>query len=295
MNKIEYRKARDFGGILNVSFDYIRSNFKTLFKSNLLIAGTPILIAGIFMGIYQSSALNFANRYGLEDIGIPIVLAMIFSGVAYLLVICVTYSHLMLSKNPEIESFDTDEIWEETKRNFSTIFTTGLGLMLILFLVAVLTFGIGFYLTSEGYYFFILLLLFGMGFVLYLSINYSLIFIVRLEEKISFSESLKRSKELVKGNWWFTFGLILVVTIIQGFLSFVFYIPYYIVIFLVAFTGFENEVNDFNKILFMISGIISLLSILLYTISIISISFQYYNLVERKEAPGLFQQLDEIK
>ena len=295
MNKIEFRKVRDFGGILNVSFDYIRSNFKTLFKSNLLIAGTAIILAGIFMGIYQSSTFNFTNIYGLEEIGIPFLLAMIFSAIAYVIVLSVTYSHIMLYKNPEIESFDTNEVWEETKKNFLVIFFTGLGYILILGLIAILTMGIGLYLTSTGYYFFIFLFLFGFGFVIYLSVNYSFIFIARLEEGISFSEALTRSKELIKGYWWRTFGLIIVVGMIQGFLSFVFYMPIYIVMMFVAFTGIENGATDFHKILFIIAGIISLISLVLYMINIVAITFQYYNLVERKEAPGLFEQLDEIK
>jgi len=82
---------------------------------------------------------------------------------------------------------------------------------------------------------------------------------------------------------------------IQGFLSFVFYIPIYIVMMFVAFTGIENGATDFHKILFMIAGIISLISLILYMINIVAITFHYYNLVERKEAPGLFEQLDDIK
>lgn len=295
MNKIEFRKVRDFGGILNVSFDYVRSNFKTLFKSNLLIAGTPIIFAGIFMGIYQSSAFNFTNIYGLEEFGIPLLLAMIFSGIAYVIVLSVTYSHIMIYKKTGIESFDTDEVWEETKKNFFMILFTGLGYIFILGLIAILTMGIGLYLTSTGYYFFIFLFLFGVGLVIYLSVNYSFIFIARLEEGISFSEALTRSKELIKGNWWFTFGLIIVVGMIQGFVSFVFYIPIYIVMMFVAFTGIENGITDFQKILFIIAGIISLISLILYMINIVAITFHYYNMVERKEAPGLFEQLDEIK
>jgi len=57
-SKIEFRKVRDFGGLLNVTFDYLKKNFKVLFKSNLLISAPAILLAGVFMGIYQSSMFN---------------------------------------------------------------------------------------------------------------------------------------------------------------------------------------------------------------------------------------------
>jgi len=65
--------------------------------------------------------------------------------------------------------------------------------------------------------------------------------------------------------------------------------------FFVAFTGFDSESGSHNRFLYIISSIISSLGTLAYIISTIAIAFQYYNLVERKEAPGLLQQIDEIK
>ena len=54
-NKIEFRKVRDFGGLLGVTFDYVKQNFKLLFKSNLLLSGPFILLAGISMGMSASA------------------------------------------------------------------------------------------------------------------------------------------------------------------------------------------------------------------------------------------------
>jgi len=62
-----------------------------------------------------------------------------------------------------------------------------------------------------------------------------------------------------------------------------------------AFTGADSESSGLTKILYIISSIITSLSALLYVISTIAIAFQYYNLVERKEAPGLLQQIENIK
>jgi len=294
MNKIEFRKVRDFGAILNVTFDYIKININTLFKSNLFIAGPGILIAGIFTGLYQSSAFNFDYMSGFEAFGIPLVFAMFFSGIAYLLILTTTYSHMMIYKKSEMGTFGIEEIWIETKNKIFMVLFTAIGYLVIIVLTGLLTFGLGFYLTVEGYYIFILLILFGIWLVIYISINYSLIFIVRFEEGISFSEALSRSKELIKNNWWFTFGLVFVVGLIQGFLGFVFYIPYYILSFFFVFTGMEGGSGGFYKILFIITSIISLLVILLYAISIVATTFQYYNLVERKEAPGLLDQIEKI-
>lgn len=272
-SKIEFRKVRDFGGLLNVTFDYIRSNFKILFKSILLISAPAILLAGVFMGIYQSSMFSFASNMDLEQIGIPFLLALFFMMMSYLIVNVVTYSHIVVYKQSQDGIFDIDEVWKMVKKNFFMILFTGIGYSLAV--------GFGFiFLIIPG---------------IYLSIALSLIFIVRLEEGLGFIDAIRRCTKLISGNWWFTFGLIIVVGIVQSFLGFILYMPNYIVTFFVAFTGIDSESSGFNRTLYIISSIISSLSVLFYSISTIAIAFHYYNIVERKEAPGLLQQIEEIK
>ena len=271
--KIEFRKVRDFGALLNVTFDYIRKNFKLLFKSNLFIASPFILLAGVFMGIYQSSMFSFAYDQDFESIGIPFLLAMVFMIVSYVIITVVTYSHLMLYKQSETGAFELDDVWQMAKKNFFLIFLTGIGYSFIV--------GFGFlFLIIPG---------------IYLSIALSLIFIVRLEEELGFFDAVSRCIKIIKDNWWFTFGLILVVGMIQGFLMYALYIPNYIMMFVTAFAGIDSETSGVNRMLYILTSIISSLGALLYIISTIAIAFHYYNLVERKEAPGLLAQIDEIK
>ena len=271
--KIELKKVRDFGGILGVTFEYIKQNFKVLFKANLFIGAPFILLAGVFLGIYQSSILNFQVNQDFAQLGIPFLLSMLFTMLSYLIITTVTYSHLMLYNNSELESFDIEQIWQKVKSIFWMILFTGLGYVFIV--------GFGF----------ILLIIPGI----YLSIALSLIFIVRLEEEISFFDAVSRSIKIISGNWWFTFGLILVVGIIQGFLSFILYVPNYIVMIFMTFAGIDSTTGETGRILFILSSIVASLGVLTYSISTIAIAFQYYNLVERKEAPGLIQQIENIK
>lgn len=272
-SKIEFRKVRDFGALLNVTFDYIRKNFKLLFKANLLIASPFILLAGVFMGIYQSSMFSFAYNQDFESFGVPFVLAMIFMIISYVIITVVTYSHLIVYKQSETGVFELDDVWQMVKKKFFLVLLTGIGYSIIV--------GLGFlFLIVPG---------------IYLSIALSLIFIVRLEEEIGFFDAVSRCIKIVKHNWWFTFGLIFVVGIIQGFLMYALYIPNYIMMFVTAFAGIDSETSGLNRILYIITSLISSLGALLYTISTIAIAFHYYNLVERKEAPGLLEQIDEIK
>ena len=271
--KIEFRKVRDFGALLGVTFDYIKQNIKLLFKSNLLIGSPFILLAGVFMGIYQSSIFNFRVQPEIEQFAIPFLISMFFMMLSYLVIIIVTYSHLILYKNSEAGNFDIDDVWQNVKRNFWMILFTGIGYSILSF--------IGFvFLIVPG---------------IYLSIALSIIFIVRLEERLNFFEAVSRCVKIVSGNWWFTFGIIIVVGMIQGFLGFILYVPNYIVTIFLAFTGVDSNTGDLGRVLYIISSIIATFGVLLYSISTIAIAFQYYNLVERKEAPGLVQQIEEIK
>lgn len=271
--KIEFRKVRDFGALLNVTFDYIRKSFLLLFKSNLLIASPFILLAGVFMGIYQSSMFNFSYNQDLESIGFPFLFAMLFMIISYVIITVVTYAHLLIYKESETGVFEIDDVWKRVKKIFFPVFLTGI-----------------------GYSFFV-----GLGFVflivpgIYLSITLSIIFIVRLEEEIGFFDAVSRCIKLIKDNWWFTFGLMLVIGIIQGFLTYALYIPTYIMMFVTAFSGVDSESSGLNRILYIITSIISSLGVILYSISTVAIAFHYYNLVERKEAPGLLEQIDQIK
>ena len=270
---IEFKKVRDFSGLLGVTFEYIKQNFKVLFKSNLLIGAPFILLAGVFMGLYQSSMFNFQLEPGIERFAIPFLLSMFFTMLSYLVITVVTYSHLMLYNESEPEIFDIEDVWQIVKRNFWMILFTGIGYSIIVVLG------------------FVILIIPGI----YLSIALSLIFIVRLEEKLTFFDAVSRCIKIISGNWWFTFGLILVVGIIQGFIAGILYVPNYIVMFFLAFAGIDSSTGDTSRIMFIISSIIASLGALVYSISTIAIAFQYYNLVERREAPGLMQQIEDIK
>lgn len=292
--KIELRKVRDFGGILNVIFEYIKINFKSLLKSNLLIGAPTILLAGVFLGIYQSSLFSFDVDSTIPQIGLPFLLSTFLTMVSYFIIMVVTYSHLSVYRQSETGIFDVEDVWQKTKQNFLMMLFTVIGYSFILGIVGSLFVGLGFYLTYQGNYGFIFLIFIGIGILIYLTINYSLVFIVRIEEEITFFAALKRSKNLIKDNWWFTFGLTLVVGLIQSFILYALYIPTYVVMFFITFSGVGSDTGSFSKILFIVTSIITSLGAILYTISTLAIAFQYYNLVERKEAPGLLQKVENI-
>ena len=56
--KIEMRKMRDFSAKINATFEFLRQNFKPLFKAIAYIAGPAILAQGVVYGYYNRSVIN---------------------------------------------------------------------------------------------------------------------------------------------------------------------------------------------------------------------------------------------
>ncbi len=269
MEKIEFRKVRDFGDLLNATFEFIKQNFKKLFLSLLFIAGPGIFLTGIAAGFYQSNIFSLRRSFGSF---IPsAIIYYIFIFITFQLILTVTYSYinLYLKKNPD--EFDVIDVWESVKKNLGMVLLTTLGISIILIFATIL-------LIIPG---------------IYLGIIFTIIYIVRIEEKLSFFESISRCRYLISGNWWFTLALILIFTVIQYFFTFLFLIPQYIAMF-IGLLHMQNGQISFNRTLMTITSIIGSVSYFFYAIVLIGISLHYFSLVEKKEATGLMEKLETL-
>jgi len=61
MEKIELRKARDFGALFNDSVAFLRVNFKSFFGILLFLAGPFVLLTGLLMGYVQFIAAKITE------------------------------------------------------------------------------------------------------------------------------------------------------------------------------------------------------------------------------------------
>ena len=130
---------------------------------------------------------------------------------------------------------------------------------------------------------------------IYVSVALMIIYIVGLIEDKGFFDSMSRSFYLVKNKWWLTFGLLIVLSLIQGFLGFLFQVPQYIAMFVIAFNSVDgNGTDSFTEIILIVTTIISTLNFIFYAISLVGIAFHYFSLVEQKEAKGLLDKIDSI-
>jgi len=296
--KIEFKRYRDFGQIINATFEFIRQNFGPLLKSLLFIVGPFLLITGIVLGFYQKSIFSIYTLTSLSGIGVSMILLIIamFFTVQMMLSTVYSFIKIYLERN-EITPIQIEEVWEGVKQNFLKILgvTFSLGLLLIgSIIISGIIIVIIINVSSNPFLIFLLFLIFFLPFI-YFMVKISLVYVVSLNENVGVMNSIQRSLYLTKNKFWFTFGLVFVLSLIQGFMGFIFQIPQYIVMFISMFNSMDGTgVDGVTEIIIIVTSIISALQYLLYAITLIALVFYYFSLVEQKEAKGLLEKIDSI-
>ena len=283
--KIELRRTRDFGDKFNATFEFIRQNYKG-FMPAILYISVPFIVVGMVITSYYTNFTlyqdvgsydtegNFfgmmGNFFGYFLIGYAFIVG------GYLINASIVYNYMKLyseRENPTLIS--VGELWDHSKKDIANIFVASLLVVIV---------------ASIG---FVFLIIPGI----YLGITLSLIIPIMIFEKKSIGDAFSRCFQLIKDKWWSTFGLIFVAGVIQGMMGFIFNIPE--MILTVVFT-LQRSTGDilvdppmWQKGALIISACIKAVgSGLLMCISFIAVAFQYFNLVERREATGLMNQIE---
>ena|SRR2546428_8181645 len=272
-HKINLREERDFGQKINAVFTFLQQNFNPLFKCLLFIAGPLALVSGFFMGMYQSKVLTAVNNVGLwrgntQQVFTPsYFLAVSFTYISFAVVFLVVYGYLAEYLEASNKEITPTLVWKRVKQNLLYSILATIGLFII---------------TCIG-----LLLLAIPG--IYIAVAFQLALIIIVMEKVSFFDLISRCFFLIRGKWWSTFGLLLVVGIIQIVLGLVFAIPTY----LMTLAGVLH-IDFANNNIFIIFGTLfsTIGGTFLYSITALAIAFQYFNLVEKKEGTGLLEEVE---
>ncbi|MEM9858652.1 MAG: hypothetical protein AAF843_14925 [Bacteroidota bacterium] len=302
---IEYHKTRDFAKKLNATIEFIKENFKPLFRALLFIAGPPVILGSILLSQIFDRFMSFTTLAstgiapGFDDFGqfiLPGLGSLIFLLIGGTALLAVIYDYMILYEKQGKE-ISVNDVWQLTKKSFWQV----LGRMLLLSLLGIvayviLVFAIALLVAASPGLAFIVGLPLGIGFI-YLIIPLYLFFIIAAYERIDFGTALGRSFKLIKGKWWSTFGLIFVTGLIQGVIASVFMIPWYVIFMLK--TLHTTEPNTFSEpsALMEIIGTVSFLlysviRYMLFCIPLIAVAFQYFNLAELKESKGLMSKID---
>ena len=308
-NFIEFHRTRDFSRKLNATFEFIKQNFKSLGKSILFIAGPPVLVASLVIGSFMSDFMSFAmtgnpaeemeNYFMSVSFWLQILLMIVFFTISGVMNIATINNYLQLYEIKRTNKIEVSEVWERVRNTFWTYFNT-----MMLFVVLgiatyiVLLIPVGILAVVSPVLVFLGGMFFFCGFI-YLMFSVSLTFIVRTYEKTGFFEAITRSFKLVKDKWWSTFGLITVLYLIMAVTSYIFMIPWYVFTITSALhstaTGTLQEASSSMQILTIVFFTLYYLAQMILTaLPNVGIAFQYFNLVELKEAKGLMSQIETL-
>lgn len=309
---IDYHQTRDFSRKMNVTFEFVRQNFRPLGKSILFIAGPPVLLASLLMGSFfkdMFSASFSMGRGGDPDMmrdmfmtpnfWLQLLLMCVFLMVSTVATIATINNYILLYEERKTNRIEVGDVWGRVRDTFWMYFGTAL-LFAIVWTAACAVMTIPVVLLAR-----LSPLLVGFGvmalfcLVIYLMFGSSLVFIIRAYERIGFFSALARSFKLMQGKWWSTFGLIIVLYIIVVVVSYVFMIPWYVITLVSSLhnagvEGIGEPTSGLQTISLIFLTLYYLAQMVMYALPNVGIAFQYFNLVERKEAKGLMSQIDSI-
>lgn len=291
-NFIEFKKERDLGAIINDTFQFIRENWKDYFLTVFKVIG-PVLLVGaailvLAMVSYSSTIKGMININQSEPDPSTVVsslfgmfgwllLMFIVFGIVYTLLAEVSLYYIKsYIENRGVVNFE--EVRNNTYNNIWEFI--GLGILSILMMIL-------------SYVLCVLP-------VFYISIVLSLAMPIMVFENKSIVDTISHCFTLIKGEWWNTFGVVIVITLLISILGFVFSVPSLIYQFLSMGVSLTNEdptamLELFDDPIYLILNVITYIGkFLFYSITLVSSAFIYFDLNEQKNLTGTYEKIDSL-
>jgi hypothetical protein len=266
LKEIKFRKKREAGDIFSDTFVFIRQEIKPISKLVTVYVLPFIFLYAVAQVYLQKNVINkidFTNTEAMTEIIGPVYLNVFlfafFGLFVHSLLIATYYTYIEAYVKKGSGNFTLSEITPH-------LFSNGLlaiGMSFIIFFIVILG----------------LMLCFVPG--IYFANTLSIAIIILIFEKKGMGHALLRSAYLIKSQWWNTFlinvtGIILIWTA-----SFIMSLP-------MVFSGLSVNIFDpvktpveFPEWYWVLIGISSAVSSILYIIPYTFIAFQYFNLEER--------------
>lgn len=308
---IELQRARDFSSKINATFEFIRQNFRALGKSILFIAGPPVLVGSIIAGSFMGEFMNLGqtmqtdpdrlSSYFLSaSFWLQLMLMFIFLLVSFVVAIATINGYIKLYDERRTNKIEVSEVWSRVQTMFwSYLGTSFLFFAMFIIVYIVMIIPVALLSAASGFFIFFGVLFIIVGLV-YLMISTSLTYFVQTYESKNFIDAVMRSFRLVnQGKFWSTFGIIAVLYIIMMIISYIFIIPYYVVLFTNTLhsvsTGTAVEPSEgFKTWTIIFFTLYYMAQMFLYALPNVGIAFQYFNLVELKESRGLMEKINSM-
>lgn len=312
--KINFYKVRGVGEIISAMADFIRQNFQSFVRCMLYTTGPFLLIMLLVFTLLQySMGKSMVNGLGSAFYlyNFFIIVAGLFSASVFLTGI---YQYVILYMNRESgEDITVAELWQAIRQNYVIVLKTLIGLMLfsggiyVVMVIAVMlavAIGTGFSALFSSLMNPVVMVLLStlivIAFIaglLYVFSPLTLIFNVRLIEKLPFGQSVSRCFQLASGNRWKIVGVILICFVIQMMIMSVAMIPLILVTVISGTDFIERGPVGFEEAsvwMIVMSIVFMLIGYFGYAINIIAVTLQYGSIREEKEAVTLQSRIEEF-
>lgn len=275
--KVEFKKLREFGDIINDTIRFFKENFKPLLKVFIYFCGVFIvagMIAAIFQQIGMQRAIRNTNVFttygrfaGLLSLSYFFVVLIGIISYTALNVSILSFIALYIEKGnvaPTVE-----EVWGYFKYYFFRVF--GSSFLIGLLLIA------GFCLCLIP------------GFYLFPAI--SLMLPIIIFENASLGYAFSQSFRLLREHWWVTAATILILWVITYATSSFASLP---AIILTMVSALTNGPKGLSNSVIIFSTVIQYLCQVFMIIPIIGLSLCYFNLSERQNSTGLMDRIQKM-
>lgn len=280
---IHFKKQRELGTILTDIFKFIRLEWKPLFTLIFKIAG-PALIVLIAAYIFYMQSIfgNLGLMQSLEafdTMGTTTVFSIFFlliSAIVYYSLLNGVVLHYIKSYINNNGVVSKEEVTEGVKDDFWKLIGTS-------FLVGIIA-GFG--------------MLFCIIPGIYLGVVLSTAYAIVIFERREVTDTISYCFNLIKNEWWITFATLLVVYLLYYFMMMIFQVPQYVYFFIKGFTMSQEISADpammFDWVYIVLTSIALIFQYLMYTMIVLGAVFVYFNLNEKKNFTGTFEEIDSI-
>lgn len=275
--KVEFKKLREFGEIINDTIRFFKENFKPLLKVFVYFCGV-FIVAGMIAAIFQQmgmqrairnfgSVSTYARLTGL--LSVTYFFVVLIGMISYTALTVSMFSFIALYIEKGNVAPTVEEVWGYFKYYFLRVF--GSNFLLGLLLIA------GFCLCLIP------------GFYLFPAI--SLMIPIMIFENASLGYSFSHAFKLLREQWWNTAATLFILWIITYATSSFASLP---AIILTMVSAFTNGPKGLSSSVIIFSTVVQYLCQVFMIIPIIGISLCYFNLSERQNSTGLMDRIQKM-
>lgn len=290
---IRFRRSRDVGSVINVTFRFLRENLRELGTGFLYLIAPVAVLAAILSFVVQGRMLDAfsdlpeaapANPFWVfENIVSPAYVLLIVLQLALsILVTTLALGYVERYRAGEAGQITPGALWAETRRHLGPVLMLGVLIgalgVLSVFLWIVPCLGILGWLVGAVYLFPVLILS----------------FVVRVVEDDGPLNALTRAHTLIKGQWGPSFGLFFICFLIVFVAATLLSIPSSLVSFGYTFGSASAEPGAGQHVLLALGSALGVFVYALYVIPIVAAAFHYFNLVEQAEGTELHARVEAI-